>query len=307
MKRKFECLKCHHQFEADDQKEVICPKCGSDNVRPVGKHVASILAKIGIFLLAAIIGYYCVKSIKGSDSSDTTESVVSVPTGGEGTTTNIGEEDIESTTVEESSPKTDVEIQKEQKKIEAQAAKVNVQQPVTLSYTHPKATKEGTYSFQTKAEHLPTGVTVTEFKLQSINGNTTIATSSNGSFTGIPFSPNNGQYNLLASLSDGQLITKERIGGFIEVKVVDNRMKAEELTVLLNQIDKDLGLGRNTKVIRRPTIVVNNTQNENNSQIRIIDDIYGRLELGTWVSVTVTSVEYDSYGRIIKFYIDYKE
>ena len=308
MNKKFECLKCHHQFESDDQKEVSCPKCGSDNVRPCSKTVGPILFKIGLFFLAAIIGFTCVKMIKGSDSLATNDvEEVARPSSGQGpVSTHM--DDIETPVQEISPQKEDIEIQREQKKIEAQAAKVkNVPQPVTLSYTYPKASQEGTYSFQAKAEHLPSGVSVTEFKLQSINDNSTIATSSDGSFTGIPFSPDKGQYNLLASLSDGQLITKDRIGGFVEVKAVDNRMKAEELTVLLNQMNKDLGLGRNPKVIRKPVIVVNDTENKNNSQIKIIDDIYGRLELGTWESVTVTSVEYDSHGRIVKFFIDYKE
>ena len=184
---------------------------------------------------------------------------------------------------------------------------MKVPQPVTLAYTSPRASKEGTYSFKATAEHLPSGVTVIEYMLQSINDNSVIASSKDGKFSGIPYSPNKGQYNLFATLSDGQSIKKDRIGGFDEVKVVDNRMKAEELTVLLNQMDKDLGLGRNPKILKKPVIVVNDSQNKNNSQITIIDDIYGRLELGTWESVTVTSVEYDSHGRINKFYIDYKE
>ena len=80
MKRKFECLKCHHQFEADDQKEVTCPKCGSDNVCPVGKNVVSILAKIGLFIIAVVIGFYGVKLLKGSNTNDDEGTVVvSVP------------------------------------------------------------------------------------------------------------------------------------------------------------------------------------------------------------------------------------
>ena len=304
MKRKFECLKCHHQFEADDQKEVICPKCGSDNVRPVGKNVASILANIGLFLIAVIVGYYGVKLVKGSNSNESEGPIlidpVPSPSGQNG-------EESESIQLEENVEDMNLEIQKEQEKIEKQAEKVKVPQPVTLAYTSPRASKEGTYSFKATAEHLPSGVTVIEYMLQSINDNSVIASSKDGKFSGIPYSPNKGQYNLFATLSDGQSIKKDRIGGFDEVKVVDNRMKAEELTVLLNQMDKDLGLGRNPKILKKPVIVVNDSQNKNNSQITIIDDIYGRLELGTWESVTVTSVEYDSHGRINKFYIDYKE
>ena len=305
MKRKFECLKCHHQFEADDQKEVICPKCGSDNVRPVGKNVASLLAKIGLFLIAVIVGYFGVKFVKGSNSNESEGPVVVIDHGSSPSGQN-GEES-ESIQLEENIEDKDPELQKEQKKIEKQAEKVKVPQPVTLAYTSPKASKEGTYSFKATAEHLPSGVTVIEFIVQSIIDNSVIASSKDGKFSGVPYSPNKGQYNLLATLSDGQSIIKDRIGGFDEIKVVDNRMKAEELTTLLNQMDKDLGLGRNPKVIKKPVIVVNDTENKNNSQIKIIDDIYGRLELGTWESVTVTSVEYDSHGRIVKFFIDYKE
>ena len=305
MKRKFECLKCHHQFEADDQKEVICPKCGSDNVRPVGKNVASILAKIGLFLIAVIVGYYGVKMVKGSNTNDSEGPVVVIdpepsPSGQNG-------EESKSIQQEEIIEDIDPEIQKEQKKIEKQAEKVKVPQPVTLAYTSPKASKEGTYSFKATAEHLPSGVTVIEYLLQSINDNSVIASSKDGKFTGVPYSPSRGQYNLIVTLSDGQSIKKDRIGGFDEIKVVDNRMKAEELTTLLNQLDKNLGLGKNPKVVRKPTIVVNDTQNENNKNIKIKDDIYSRLELGVWESVVVTSVDYDSHGRINRFYIDYKE
>ena len=304
MKRKFECLKCHHQFEADDQKEVICPKCGTDNVRPVGKNVASILAKIGLFLIAVIVGYYGVKLVKGSNSNESEGPVVIAP---DPSPSGQNGEESESIQKGENIEDKDPELQKEQKKIEKQAEKVKVPQPVTLAYTSPKASKEGTYSFKATAEHLPSGVTVIEFIVQSIIDNSVIASSKDGKFSGVPYSPNRGQYNLLASLSDGQSIKKDRIGGFDEIKVVDNRMKAEELSALLNQLDKNLGLGKNPKVVRKPTIVVNDTQNENNRNIKIIDDIYGRLELGAWESVIVTSVEYDSHGRINKFYIDYKE
>ena len=305
MKRKFECLKCHHQFEADDQKEVTCPKCGSDNIRPVGKKVVSILAKIGLFIIAVIVGYYGVKLLKGSNTNDDEgTAVVGVP---EPSSYGQNIEETEIPQMEGQEKELDPEIQKEQEKIEKQAEKVKVPQPVTLAYTSPKASKEGTYSFKATAEHLPSGVTVIEFIIQSIIDNSVIASSKDGKFSGVPYSPNRGQYNLLASLSDGQSIKKDHIGGFDEIKVVDNRMKAEELSALLNQLDKNLGLGKNPKVVRKPTIVVNDTQNENNRNIKIIDDIYGRLELGAWESVIVTSVEYDSHGRINKFYIDYKE
>lgn len=38
MIRKFECKKCHRQFEADDQHQVVCPHCLSDNVEPASSH-----------------------------------------------------------------------------------------------------------------------------------------------------------------------------------------------------------------------------------------------------------------------------
>lgn len=305
MKRNFECLNCHHQFEAEDDKDVTCPQCNSDNVRPVGKKTGTKLIYAGIFAVALILSFIVVKSLRPS----------------EGGTDPIGEETTTgSSTVQNSSDLTDSEpqdvegiepgegdklppIDEQKKKVEDEAKKVKVNQPVTLAITTPKANSNGNYSFTARAEHLPTGVTVKNFMLRKVGGTETVASSSNGKFQNVPYSIDKGRYDLVAELSDGQTITKEQVGGFDKVEVVDNRMQASELENLLNNRDKNLGLGKNPKVVRKPVIKVDGSVDENDTQINLIDDIYGRLEFGSWSRVTVTSVEYDSQGRINKFTI----
>ncbi len=301
MKRNFECLKCHHKFEADDNKDVFCPHCGSDNVRPVGNNTTSILLKVGAFLIAAIIGFSVVKFTKDDNKVDLTE-VTDMPSSSGSSHGNSSSELTEIPQEEETAPAPNKDIQAQEKKIEQEAKTVKVNQPITFYVTTPKADADGTYSFTTRAEHLPQGVSVKSYTLS--DGSQVVATSTDGRFKGVPASPNKGLYTLSAELSDGRIITRDReVGGFSKVEKVDTRMQPDELTALLNKRDKDLGLGKNKNVIKRPTIVINNSTDENDKQVTIIDDIYSRIEFGAWSSVTVTSVEYDSQGRVNKFAI----
>lgn len=306
--KNFECLNCHHKFEVDDSMEVTCPHCGSENVRPVGKSLSKPLLFTAVFLVAFAIGFFVIKAIKGSDSSIDTGLQTEVSyTGGGGAIadmTEIQTSDGSVITPEDNTPK-NPSIDLQEKKIEKEAEKVPVKQPVTIAIiSTPKADANGTYSFAVKAEHLPADVTVSSFTLTDVSGTNIIATSSDGRFIGVPASADKGQYNLKVDLSNGEIVTRDRIGGFDKVEKVDNRLQAEELTSLLNSRNKELGLGKNPKVIRKPKIIINNTTDANDEQVTLIDDIYSRLEFGSWSSVTVTSVEYDSQGRVNKFAID---
>lgn len=303
MKRKFECLNCHQKFEGDDQMDQNCPKCGSDNVRPVGTNSMGIILKVAVFLVALIIGFFVVKFVKGTGLAESEEdmSVVTV------NTTENDEDGVmqppvsasEDTLVGDLPPV----ISAQEKKIEAEATKVPVKQPVTLAIkSYPKIGADGKYTFSATAEHLPSGVTVTMYKLVNAKGDI-VASSPSGSFQGVPASADKGRYNLLAELSNGDIVTKEGVSGFVTVEVVDNRMQAEELTILLNKLDSQLGKGKNPKVVAKPIIIINNSLDENDRSVKLIDDIMGRIELGSWSSVTVTQVEYDAKGRINKFAI----
>lgn len=84
MIRKFECKECHHQFEADDQQWVECPKCHSDNVAEAKKGIAVsempewvgkvVLGVIAVALLGCG-GYFGWKFFGGSLNDEPTETV----------------------------------------------------------------------------------------------------------------------------------------------------------------------------------------------------------------------------------------
>lgn len=57
MIRKFECKTCEKQFDADDQGSVICPYCQSDNVEPSGFHLPSWMMRLGLVVVACVLGF----------------------------------------------------------------------------------------------------------------------------------------------------------------------------------------------------------------------------------------------------------
>lgn len=305
MKRNFECLACHHKFEADDQMDVVCPQCSSDNVKPVSSSNGKVLLYIGTFVVALVLGFVAIKLAVPAKDVDTPRTIEDTDSygGGGGSSFSSSNSNLDFDDASSNTEETTKTIDVEKLKIEKEAEKVKVDQPVTLAIVSPKLDDNGTYTFTAKAEHLPAGVTVKTFSLTNSSG-AVVASNQTGKFQSVPASSEKGQYNLLAELSNGSVVTKDRVGGFDKVEMVDNRMQAAELTQLLNSRDRDLGLGRNAKVIKSPKIVVNSSDQNDITQIKMIDDIYGRLELGAWTSVNVTSVEYDSKRRINKFTID---
>ena len=80
MQRKFECLECHHRFEADDRGEVKCPRCQSDNVeiihfripRGMWKYAAAFV----LFLLMILCVFRMCKHGGGEKIEPTVDSLV---------------------------------------------------------------------------------------------------------------------------------------------------------------------------------------------------------------------------------------
>lgn len=257
----------------------------------------NIIYAVVAFIVAIGIGVGVVSLMSGNE--DETPSPVQ-PADGSSHAVNEAVDDLPSTTSasspssEQKNPKV---IEVEEKKIEQQAEKIKIAEPVTLQVSGLNANEDGLYSFTAKANKLPSDVTVSKFQI--LNGSEVVKESSNGKFKDVPYSQNNGDYLLLAFLSNGEKVEKV-IGGFAYVEPVDNRMKADELEALLNKRDRDLGLGRNSKVAAKPQIVLQDIQDDNDRTVKLIDDVYGRLELGAWSSVKVVDVDYDSHKRINK-------
>lgn len=281
MIKKFECLNCHHKFDGDDAKDVSCPKCSSDNVKPVTSSSLGMLVKGAVFLLVVAATFFCIKSFRSD--------VVPGPNPNPFPDTPYVPEPMPDPIPPVPNP-----------------GGFDLPKPVTLSMKRQVANKEkGTYNCSVKATHLEENkVKVKEYKLLSSDGNKVIDSSEDGHFVDIPSTPD-GTYTITCMLSDNQVISQD-FGGFRPIVVVDNRMKAAELTALLNSKDANLQKGKNPSVSKGAVVEFNNPEvitDQNEMSKNTIPEVIRQIKFNAWKSVEVTEVEYDSKGSIVKVHL----
>lgn len=270
MKKKFECWACGHRFEADDSLDVVCPKCGSDNVDYAIWHSPRWLRKIYVALTVLLIGFHLVKWVwklipeRQAPVSATTEMVQ-----------NIARDD-------------------------SMAEELGFEVPPMLRIvTPPTPDDEGTYTFEATVDHAPACklyyVLVDKLKEQEVSR------SEDGKFSEVPGTKfEGGSYDLLlkAEQGDSVLATLD-LPGFIVIEKIDKKMTPADLQKLINAKDESLvGIGENKYLA---PICELHFEGLSKGAINTPTDMAAvllKLETKVWKSVKVIKLEYDNTKHI---------
>lgn len=289
MIRKFECKDCHHQFEADDQQWVECPKCKSDNVGDVKRQMniempewagKAVLGLIGATVIGA--GAYFGWKMFGT------------PFGG-GEIAEVQQEEFK--TVEEFDNSANENYEG---KLSPRLVMENMQYD----------DKTSTYSFHIKVDFPPKEKY--KIEIHDFINDKLIAASEDGSFSGVPCSTDEaGRYNFKLVTADGspvmnpetnQALGPKEFAGFDKQQKINKAWAAADLEKAINNYK---------------TSMVDNPYIADNCEINVVNKAEGDLgnyksftdlqdivrmdkENGFECNVKVEKVETNAQNRIVK-------
>ena len=268
MKKKFECKNCRKFFEADDQDFVICPHCHSDNVEPASFHLPSWTGRI--LLIVALVGVVAgILWLFGQTGNSATES-----------------------------DKDDIIIPPDPDTLEYDA-----DIPPTIVVSEPEFDGKS-YSVFVDASNVPDGIKYYYVRMSHFGNHKVLQKSTDGKFSGIPFCEDDGhsyEFAIMDANVDTLLCIPLEKTGFIRQASVSKRMTIQELQALIDKGDSSLyGAGENDylapdyklKFVGLPADAVNIP--------KILADVIGKLDMGSWQKVSVTALDYDEMNRICK-------
>ena len=268
MKRKFECINCGEQFEADDNKTVVCPHCQSDNVEIVSAKIPSWFWKVGVAVTVLIIivsvFLFSRENNSGQQTTEKEESPISI----------IGEETDTLTVVP------------------------GLENPPTIEVGD--LTFEGNgYSFNVKANHIP--VPRTYIAVLDPFDNKRIAKSDEGIFTNVPFSNVDGAFYTIALVdaATDTIICSIEKPGFIKQSSVSTKMTISELQQKIDGRDNSLlGVGENDYLAPDYKLIFTGLPSDAVNIPTILAEVTDKLDMETWASAKVTALDYDDKNRI---------
>lgn len=271
MIRKFECWNCKHTFEADNSRYVECPYCQSDNVEYSTYHAPKYFKWIiGLLFLVGLVLFVhwqfssnntnCDEEILWDENLVQSEEII------------IGEEEF-----------SDIQLLKNPPKITTGKLKF----------------EDDGYSVKVSVQNMSSGQY--HFAILNAFEDVVIAESSNGVFKKVPYSEAEGGSYRIAIIqnSNDSIITFIDVPGFIKQVRVSSKMSLEELQRLIYSRDQSLlGLGKNDYL--SPDYKLNFVGLASNStQVpSVLAEVFEKLDMGAWESVSITNVEYDENNRI---------
>lgn len=269
MIRKFECNNCKVRFEADDAKQVQCPKCGSDNVEYAHFHIPNVIWKVlGVVLLIVALVFVVVKIDWGSSTSE------EKPDNNNKDTLDI----IRDTTY---------------------INETGLSLPPIINIKDLTFEESG-YSFNVNVENPPSAKYYYAV-LDPYDSKKIVAKSDNGKFNQVPYSNADGGVFDIALIDESvdSIICKIDKPGFIKQQAVAQKMTVAELQAKIDSRDQTLmGAGKNDylnpeyklKLVGLPSDAVNVPST--------LGEVFDKLENEIWSSVKVNSLEYDDMNRI---------
>ena len=276
MQKKFECLSCHNQFEADDQTMVKCPKCGSDNVEFAHFHLPKSWWKWSLAVVILISVTIVLSNIDWSnDTPMQQENIVVV----EPDTTEIFVEDADY--------------------IDPEPLPINITPSILAG--KPTYGDDG-YSLAIRVKDAPGGKYYVS--LLEHNGTKEVARSNDGEhFTGIPTSTNDGLFDVAVFLAanDSMICSPLPVGGFESQEVVKDVMTKEQLQKLIEDVNSDL-TGAQDWIVTNYKLHFTGLSADDTPPVKL-SEVQTRLDL-LWDKVTVAKLEYDKNHRITDVYID---
>ena len=291
MTKKYKCLSCGHKFEADKERQVICPACHSNNVKldsisPILKVAVAVLVCVIVGILAGIV-------LKQRCPNCDKRMIPWIEHQCDSIITPLDSNNI--VTMQNICPKCGAVIEpgEEHKCTEDKTR-------LYLENKEPVVQNDKKYSL--KAWCAPTGVNAI-FKLyKDRDCKHLIATSDvNGLFKDIEPSKNTvNSYFLLVEADTTQYILPEEqpkeVTGFKPILNVTKCMTTQELQAMINSRSSALR-GDNPKIASKVTFRVANLEKDDGA-ILSFQDIFNMLKLEIWTSVIVTSVGCDEFGRL---------
>ena len=280
MVRKFECKQCKARFEADDAKQVLCPKCGSDNVEYAHFHIPANAWKALCVVLAVLIIIGVAMNLDWGNRV----------TPGD---TNIVKKDSDSLRIVEDSTYIDEtglslppEINVGELIFEGKGYKCNVtvKNPPKVKYYYAI--------------------------VDPYNNKRVVAKSENGVFADVPYSnADGGTYDVyLFDASADTIICRTEKPGFIKQQAVAKKMTTAELQSRIDSRDDSLmGVGENDYLNPDYELKLIGLSGDAVNVPSTLGEVFEKLEYGNWESVKVNSLEYDDMNRISKIVLSVKE
>ena len=278
MMRKFECKNCKSRFEAEDNNQVLCPNCHSDNVEYAHFQIPAKAWKIAGGVLALILLVFVLFQFDWNTSTNPEDSL--------------------SDEADTLAYQRDSTYLKE----------TGLSLPPVINVSELTFEDNG-YSFEVSIEN-PPAVKCYVAVLDAYNVKKIITKSNNGKFKDVPFSEaDGGCYNIaLFDASADTLICSIEKPGFIRQKAVSKRMTVAELQSRIDKRDESLmGVGENDylnpeyklKFIGLPGDAVNVPST--------LGEVFDKLDNEIWSSVKVKSLDYDDMNRISMINLSIKE
>lgn len=279
MIRKFECKDCGSKFSLEEDEQVKCPQCGSDNVDYASIHVPYKSIGIAICVVLAVILLLMVdySSIFSSFFSSDKEEVEK-------------NDSIPSSSIDES-------VTQEELNREIQDLGITVP-PTIKGIDKMELDDDGNYNVVVKIEHAPEkGYSV---QISDIKTNKVVAKSDNGVFKGVPSSKNDGKYfaQIVNASTNEALSEQTEITGFVEIKSISKKLSISELQNLINKQDPSL-LGHDNEYLS-PVYKIKYASLPKGSDYAPdnLADVFEMLDMDVWTSVEVTSLDYDDTKHI---------
>ena len=280
MVRKFECKQCKARFEADDAKQVLCPKCGSDNVEYAHFHIPANAWKALCVVLAVLIIISVAMNIDWGNR---------VPPGG----TDIVKKDSDSLHIVEDS---------------TYIKETGLSLPPMINVGELIFEGKG-YKCNVTVEN-PPKVKYYYAIVDPYNNKRVVAKSENGVFADVPYSnADGGTYGVsLFDASADTIICSIEKPGFIKQQAVAKKMTTAELQSKIDSHDDSLrGVGENDYLNPDYELKIVGLSADAVNIPSTLGEVLDKLETETWESVKVNSMEYDDMNRISKIVLSVKE
>lgn len=276
MTHKFECQDCKHVFEADDSKEVLCPKCQSDNVEYYTQHRSYGKILIGGISALSVCGiiYLAIQLFPRNQKGEQPQEPVDV--------------------VDTSSVKQIAETEDEYTK--ETGLEVT---PSIKPMGEKQLADDQTYSFEVAVEHAPS----VAFKVVLLEKGTNkvVAESKNGKFANVPASKaEGGMYiiQIVDSKTGKVLCDPQPIDGFLPIQKVSHKLSVEQVQELLDKEDETL-IGDGENPYLAPDYKIEFKGVKGNDELPTnLADVIEKVYMGVWKSVKVEALEYDKTMHI---------
>lgn len=188
-------------------------------------------------------------------------------------------------------------------------AETGLELPPEIEITELNFEGEG-YSFDLKAKYLKTS-NIYFAVLDPYNDKKVIAQSEDGHFKDVPYSKADGSIYTIAvfdAKADTILCRKDEVTGFIKQKSVSKKMTVAELQAKIDKRDQSLmGVGENDYLAPDYTLTFVGLPKDAPNKPDNLYEVFEKLDMETWVSVTVSSLEYDDMNRISGITLKVKE